>query len=75
MEAKSMSTTTLNKLIEGFDHLTVEDKEYAFEVVKKQLIEARREAISKKAKTVVANLKKGKTKSGTLKDLYKDLEE
>ncbi len=36
-----------------------------------KLIEARREAISKKAKTVEADLKKGESKAGNLKDLYR----
>lgn len=70
-----MNTATLNKLIDDFSHLSVEDKEYAIEVVKKQLIESKRDAISKKAKNALSNRNKGKAKTGTLKDLYKDLEE
>ncbi len=70
-----MSSTTLNKLIEEFNTLTVEDKEYAIEVIKKQLIEAKRETISKRANEAMANRRKGKTKTGTVKELYKDLED
>ncbi len=70
-----MNVATLNKLIDDFSHLSVEDKEYAIEVVKKQLIEAKRETISKKAKKALSNRNKGKSKTGTLNDLYKDLEE
>ena len=70
-----MSSTTLNKLIEEFSTLTVEDKEYAIEVIKKQLIEAKREAISKRVNEAMANRRKGKTKTGTVKELYKDLED
>ncbi len=70
-----MDTAILNKLIDDFSHLSVEDKEYAIEVVKKQLIEAKRVAISKKAKNALSNHNKGKVKTGTLNDLYKDLEE
>jgi ribosomal protein S1 len=69
-----MSTTALNKLIEGFSQLPVDDKEYAADVIKKQLIEAKRDAIAKRAKEATANLKRGAVRKGTVKDLYKDLE-
>ena len=69
-----MSRSTLNKLMEDFSLLTLDDKEYAVDVIRKQLIEAKREAITKRTKEVMANLKKGMVKSGTVKDLYKDLE-
>lgn len=70
-----MSSTTLNKLIEEFSTLTVEDKEYAIEVIKKQLIEAKRETISKRANEAMVNRGKGKTQTGTVKKLYKDLDD
>jgi phosphoglycerate-specific signal transduction histidine kinase len=69
-----MSTATVNNLIEEFIHLPLDDKEYAIEVIKKQLIEAKREAIAKKAKTAMVSFRKKITKSGTVKELYKDLE-
>ena len=69
-----MSTTALNKLIEDFNHLPMDDKEYAVDVIKKQLTEARRDAIAKRAKEAMANLKKGAIRKGTVQDLYKDLE-
>jgi len=40
----------------------------------KQLIEAKREAIAKRAKAAMTNLKKGAVQKGTIKDLLKDLE-
>jgi ribosomal protein S1 len=69
-----MSTPALNKLIEDFSQLPVDDKEYAVDVIKKQLTEAKRDAIAKRAKEATANLKKGAIKKGTVKNLYKDLE-
>jgi hypothetical protein len=69
-----MSTATVNNLIEEFIQLSLDDKEYAAEVIKKQLIEAKREAIAKRAKTAVADFRKKMIKSGTVKELYKDLE-
>ncbi|PKM92066.1 MAG: hypothetical protein CVU81_02490 [Euryarchaeota archaeon HGW-Euryarchaeota-1] len=60
--------------MEDFSILEFNDKEYAVEVIKKQLIEAKREAIAKRAKEAIANLKKGLVKRGTVKELHKDLE-
>ncbi len=69
-----MSTATVNKLIQEFNLLPLDDKEYAAEVMKKQLIEAKREAIARRAKTAMASFRKKMTKRGTVKELYKDLE-
>jgi hypothetical protein len=69
-----MSGTDLNKLIDDFSHLPIEDKEYAADIIKKQLLESRRDTIAKRAKQAEANFKKGSVKKGSLKDLYEDLE-
>jgi len=69
-----MGSTPLNKLFEDFNQLPLSDKEYAADIIKKQLIEAKREAIAKRAKEAMANLKKRVIKRGTVKELYKDLE-
>ncbi len=69
-----MSTAVLNKLIEDFSQLPMDDKEYAVDVIKKQLTEAKRDAISKRAKEAMANFKKGAIRKGTVQDLHKDLE-
>lgn len=69
-----MSIITLNNLIENFSHLPLDDKEYAIDIIKKQLIEAKRDAIAKRAKEAMANLKRGTVKKGTVKELLKDLE-
>jgi adenine C2-methylase RlmN of 23S rRNA A2503 and tRNA A37 len=69
-----MRTAGLNKIIDEFSHLPLEDKEYAIDVITKQLIEAKRDAIARRAKQADANLKKGQVKKGSLKALYEDLE-
>lgn len=69
-----MNSTTIDRLIDDFEGLPLDDKEYAIEIIKKQLIEAKRESIAKRAKEAMTNLKKGIIKKGTVKELYKDLE-
>ena len=71
---RTRNIATLNKIIEDFNHLPLDDKEYSVEVIRKQLIEAKRVAIAKRAKEAMANLRKGNSKIGNIKELYKDLE-
>lgn len=69
-----MNGATLNRIIDDFNELSFEDKEYAIELIQKQLIEAKRERIVRRSKEVETNLRKGKVKRGTMEDLLKDLE-
>lgn len=69
-----MTKGVLNKLIEDFESLPLDDKEYALDIIKKQVIEAKRDAIARRAKMAATNYKKGFVKKGTVKGLYKDLE-
>ena len=69
-----MSTATVNSIIEEFIQLPLDDKEYAAEVIKKQLNEAKREAIAKRARSAMASFRKKTIKSGSLIELYQDLE-
>jgi len=64
----------LNKVIGDFSNLPLEDKEYAIYIIKKQLIEAKRDAILRRTREAMANVRKGRVKKGTVKDLYADLE-
>ena len=69
-----MRNTNINKVIETFNSLLIEDKEFAIDIIKKVYAEANREQILKNSLKVTENHKKGKVKSGNLSDLYKDLE-
>jgi hypothetical protein len=69
-----MRAATINTVIDDFNALLWEDKEFAIELIKKMFVEAKRDAIYKKSRSAVENLKKGKVKHGSVKDLYNDLE-
>jgi hypothetical protein len=69
-----MKGVTLNRIIDDFNELPFEDREYAIELIQKQLIEAKRERIVRRVKEAETNLKKGRVKRGTVDDLLKDLE-
>jgi hypothetical protein len=69
-----MSNNTLDKVIKDFSSLPLDDKEYAIDIIGKQLVEAKRDALAKRAKRAMVNLRKGAVKKGTVKELCKDLE-
>jgi hypothetical protein len=69
-----MGNVTLNKVIDDFRKLPLGEREYVIDIIEKQMIEAKRNAISKRAKRAILNLKKGAVKKGTVKELYEDLE-
>ena len=70
-----MPTTDINRVIEGFNLLSLDEKEYVAGMIHKQLIEYRREQILQRANDARNDLKQGNVKSGSLQDLYKDLED
>lgn len=69
-----MGSSSITSIIDDFSRLKLDDKEYAADIIRKQLIEAKRESIAKRAGEASASLKKGLVKRGSVKDLYKDLE-
>jgi hypothetical protein len=73
-EVGNMASVTLNKVIDDFGKLPLDEREYVAGIIERQLIEAKREAISRRAKLAILNLKKGAVKKGTVKELYEDLE-
>ena len=69
-----MKPTSINTVIEKFNSLLFEEKEFAVDIIKKVYAEEARKAIAVRARKATENMKKGKVKKGTVSDLYKDLE-
>ena len=69
-----MSDISVNKVMEEFGHLPFEDKEYVAVIIRKQVIDLKRERLAQRAQEAKMNLEKGLVKSGTIKDLLEDLE-
>ena len=69
-----MANAVLNKVIDDFRKLPLDEKKYVIDIIEKQMIEAKREAIPGRAKRAILNLRRGAVKRGGVKDLYKDLE-
>jgi len=69
-----MKTTTIDTVIGTFNTLKEEEKEFAMDLIKKIVAESRRNSISRRASKASANLKAGNVKSGSINELYNDLE-
>jgi len=69
-----MENSDVNKVIEEFGHLPLEDMEYVAEIIRKQLIDVKRRTLAARVKEAKDNYSKGLSKKGTLKDLMEDLE-
>ena len=54
-----MSNTSVTKVIEEFDHLPPEDKEYVAEIIRKQVIQLKREKLAQRTQEAKMNLEKG----------------
>ena len=69
-----MSNTSVNEVIKEFGRLPSTDKEYVAEIIRKQVIELKRERLTQRAEESKINFKKGFVKSGGIKELLEDLE-
>ena len=68
-----MGTVTVNKVMEEFDRLGNEDKEYTLLVLNRQLTQERRKAIARRARETRHSYTSKRTKSGYAAQLLKDL--
>jgi len=64
----------LNDVIEKAEFLSYEEQEILLDILKRRHIEKRRKQIADNARKTKKEYKAGRTKSGTVKDLMKDLE-
>ena len=64
----------LNNLLDEFQKLPLDDKEYLADIMLKQIREMKRESLVIRVSEARENYNQGKYKSGKLKDLMEDLE-
>ncbi len=69
-----METLKINSWIDIFNDFPIEDKEYALDIIKRALAEARRDEILATAQQAELLFKSGSLKQGNLKSLMQDLD-
>ena len=66
---------TLEEALMTVNQLSIEQREMLLEIVKNQMIEARREEIAQNAKEVIAAFHRGELKPQPLEDIISELQE
>lgn len=69
-----MSQITINDALNDFQKLSDSDKEYFLEIAKKRMIEVKRKQLANRVAEAEKNYAEGKSKSGNVDALLKDLE-
>lgn len=69
-----MQTTEIDDIIESYDNLSIEDKEYLSVQIQKNLLESKRTVLIDRVKEAETNYRSGNVKRGGLKELFQDLE-
>jgi hypothetical protein len=69
-----MPDTTINNVLNDFEKLDDNDKEFFLELATKQLTELKRKKLVDSVREAEQNYKAGNIKSGSVDDLLKDLD-
>ena len=69
----SSKAVSINTVLEYVDKLDSDDQQYLSELLHKRLIDSKRAAIAKRARQGKENERKGRCKTGSVKDLLADL--
>jgi hypothetical protein len=65
--------STITEVIENWETLDLEDKEFSFEIMKKGLIDSKRDNLIERIKEAKQNYSDGKVSKGSSKDLFKEM--
>ena len=68
-----MEQITVNSVVNTFRNLPFPEKEYTLEILQKQMIEEKRILLVHRIREARINVKTGKVKRGSYKELLKDL--
>lgn len=69
----SSKAVSINTVLEYVDKPGSDDQQYLSELLHKRLIDSKRAAIAKRATQAKENVRKGRCKTGSAKDLRSDL--
>lgn len=70
----SKSRLSFQQILDCVEQLDLEQRESLIDIVKRRLIDLRRDELAVSIKESQADYKKGNVKSGSVEDLMKDLE-
>jgi fibrillarin-like rRNA methylase len=68
-----MNTNAVNKVIDDFENLSLEDKEYITEILQKNLVEQKRAYLEERIKEAEENFRTGSARIGSVHELIEEL--
>jgi hypothetical protein len=71
----NIQETPFQKALDAVESLPVDVQEEIIEIIKKRLVEDRREGIAANAREAVTAVREGRARYGTIEDLKTDLQE
>ena len=74
MPMNSHQETPFQKALDAIERLPVDSREEIIDIIKKRLVEDRREEIAANAREAVTEVREGRAEYGTIEDLKKDLQ-
>ncbi|MFA6570509.1 MAG: hypothetical protein WCT77_04655 [Bacteroidota bacterium] len=69
-----MQSSEISGILESFDLLSLDDKEFIIDIIEKNYASAKRDDLIQRVAEAKQNYSDGKVKQGSLKDLLQDLE-
>jgi len=72
-ESDMSTAVTVNKVLEEIDQLDIEDRTYIHQILSRRLIDAERSLIAKRARDAEKNYSHGHVHSGSVHDLFSEL--
>ena len=67
-------TASVSSLMEQFSKLPLDDRSFAIDLMQRQMVDARRMELGRRAAQAFRNYKQGKVKKGSIADLKRTLE-
>jgi hypothetical protein len=74
LRRKEIMSTVIDELLDKYDELSFEEKEYLLDVLQHRIVEYRRMEMAEKLEQAEKDYLDGKSKSGSVDDLFEDLE-
>ncbi|ABD42404.1 conserved hypothetical protein [Methanospirillum hungatei JF-1] len=71
----SVATPKISQILEVIHSLSTDEQEYIEEILHKRLIEQKREKLAREAHEALNEYYSGSCKEGSIKDLWKDLDD
>ena len=65
----------ISEILDSWDNLTLDDKEYTLEILQKNTSQSKRDLLINRVETARSNYQKGLCRSGSVEDLFAEFDD